>query len=404
MIQMKVLQSGEKMSKHYCIFSAQYYPHVGGVERYTFYLSRKLTEAGNRVTIVTSDTGGLPEEEKQGMVTIYRLPCYDLLGGRYPVFKKGRAFKRAEEKIEGGQYDFVLINTRFYFHSLYGAKFAEKRGIPSIVIEHGTSHLSVNNRLLDTIGGWYEHFITFLLKKYCKNYYGVSQACCEWSGHFRIRSKGVLYNAVEPEEFEEIRKETALDYRKNYHIPADAKVITFTGRLIPEKGVRQLAAAVKAMNAERKENGKNPVYLFIAGDGVLRQELSDAADEYTVLTGQIDFAHIVKLLDASDVFCLPSDSEGFPTSVLEAAACRCFVITTFRGGAKELILDESYGIIMKDNTEELIRSNLEKVLEDDAYRFRAEDKTYERLIENFTWDATARKVMQAAKEMNGEKE
>ena len=42
------------MSKDYCIFSAQYYPHVGGVERYTLYLSRKLIAAGNKVTIVTS--------------------------------------------------------------------------------------------------------------------------------------------------------------------------------------------------------------------------------------------------------------------------------------------------------------------------------------------------------------
>ena len=53
------------MSKHYCIFSAQYYPHVGGVERYTLYLSRKLIAAGNKVTIVTSNTGNLSGDEIQ---------------------------------------------------------------------------------------------------------------------------------------------------------------------------------------------------------------------------------------------------------------------------------------------------------------------------------------------------
>ena len=47
----------------------------------------------------------------------------------------------------------MIINTRFYLHSLYGAKFAKSKGIPSIVIEHGTSHLSVNNKLFDTVGG-----------------------------------------------------------------------------------------------------------------------------------------------------------------------------------------------------------------------------------------------------------
>ena len=172
------------MSKQYCIFSAQYYPHVGGVERYTLYLSRKLIEAGNKVTIVTSNTGSLSGDEVQDNIQIYRLPCYDLLHGRYPVFKKNQEFKRVEKLLREQQYDFVIINTRFYLHSLYGAKFAKSRGIPAIVIEHGTSHLSVNNKLFDTVGGWYEHFLTFLLKKYCKNYYGVSGACCEWSDTF----------------------------------------------------------------------------------------------------------------------------------------------------------------------------------------------------------------------------
>ena len=289
-------------------------------------------------------------------------------------------------------------------HSLYGAKFAKSKGIPSIVIEHGTSHLSVNNKLFDTVGGWYEHFLTFLLKKYCNDYYGVSEACCEWSGHFHIKSKGTLYNAVEIEEFQRILKESDIDYRKEYGIPSGAKVISFTGRLIPEKGIKQLVSAVKKINISRIKNGQIPVYLMIAGDGPLYQELLEMSDQYTILTGQIDFEHIVKILDASDIFCLPSDSEGFPTSVLEAVACKCFVITTYRGGAKELLIDEQYGIIMRDNTVESIQKNLEKVIEDDAYRTQAECKSYDRLVKYFTWDATAEKVMQIAKDMNGEKE
>ena len=143
---------------------------------------------------------------------------------------------------------------------------------------------------------------------------------------------------------------------------------------------------------------------MIAGDGILYQELIEMSDPYIILTGQIDFEHIVKILDASDIFCLPSDSEGFPTSVLEAVACKCFVITTYRGGAKELLIDEQYGIIMRDNTVESIQKNLEKVIEDDAYRTQAECKSYDRLVKYFTWDATAEKVMQIAKDMNGEKE
>ena len=75
---------------------------------------------------------------------------------------------------------------------------------------------------------------------------------------------------------------------------------------------------------------------MIAGDGILYQELIEMSDPYIILTGQVDFEHIVKILDASDIFCLPSDSEGFPTSVLEAVACKCFVITTYQGGSERV--------------------------------------------------------------------
>lgn len=43
------------MMKNYCIFAAQFLPHMGGVERYTYNLAKKLIEKGNSVMVVTSD-------------------------------------------------------------------------------------------------------------------------------------------------------------------------------------------------------------------------------------------------------------------------------------------------------------------------------------------------------------
>ena len=39
------------MSKRYCIFSAQYLPHMGGVERYTYNIAKGLSDNGDKVTI-----------------------------------------------------------------------------------------------------------------------------------------------------------------------------------------------------------------------------------------------------------------------------------------------------------------------------------------------------------------
>ena len=59
------------MKKHYCIFSAQYLPHMGGVERYTYNLAKKLCEYGNEVTIVTSNGCDLSSYEKKDGITIF---------------------------------------------------------------------------------------------------------------------------------------------------------------------------------------------------------------------------------------------------------------------------------------------------------------------------------------------
>ena len=81
-----------------------------------------------------------------------------------------------------------------------------------------------------------------------------------------------------------------------------------------------------------------------------------------------------------------------PTSVMEAIACHNFVITTERGGAKEIILDDSYGIILKKNDKELVEKALLRILGDDEYRISATEKCYERLKAEFTWQKVADKI------------
>ena len=102
--------------KRYCIFAAQYFPHLGGVERYTYNLSKKLIELGNEVTIVTSNVQHLQEYEKMDGIPVYRMPCINMLYGRYPVLKFNRNFFRIHHILREKKFDFVIVNTRFYIH------------------------------------------------------------------------------------------------------------------------------------------------------------------------------------------------------------------------------------------------------------------------------------------------
>lgn len=373
------------MKKSFCLFCANYLPNLGGVERYVYNLSKQLIKLGHDVTVVTSNVFDLASHETdENGIEIFRLPCHNFMKGRYPILKKNDEFKKLDAELSKKHFDLVVINARFYVHSLYAADFAKRNAIKCITIEHGSTHLSVDNKLLDLVVARVEHFVTRRLKKKCSDYYAVSKVAGEWSGHFGIESKGTLYNAVDIDSIVEAGDKKVYDYRKEYNVPQDATVITFTGRLLKIKGVYELLDAFKQI--DRKD-----LYLFYAGDGPEMEELKSRANDNVIFLGKIDFEHIISLLNTSDIYCLPSVSEGMSTSVLEAVATNTFVITTYNGGARELIIGDEYGIITKGNTISETKAAIEKALDKD-YRQKACTNAYDRLNQGFTWQKTAEKL------------
>lgn len=375
------------MGRAYCIFSAQYIPHMGGVERYTYNLAKKLIGLGNTVTVVTSALQELPEYEKMEEISVYRMPVFNLLDGRYPVLKCGGKFRELHHRLKQEKFDFVIVNTRFYIHSIYGQWFAKSCGVKVITIDHGSSHLSVGNPIFDAAGGLYEHVITKIGQLFCKDYYGVSGACVEWLKHFHIKAKGILYNSVDVENIERILEGSRKKYRSLYGIDEKAIVITFTGRLLPEKGVPQLISAF-----EKIQNRYENTYLFLAGDGPLEKLALAHKDTHLIPLGKKSFEEVMVLLSESDIFCLPSFSEGFSTSILEAIVCRCYVVTTERGGARETFPTDEYGTVIPDNDVGTLTEALANAMASPAKRKTAVNLSYNRLKDNFTWDIVAEKM------------
>ncbi len=373
-----------------CMFSANYLPSVGGIERFSHYVCRELISAGHNVTLVTNNMFALPTKEIVDGLTIYRFDCKPYLNGRFPVAIKNNNFKMIDSALKSAHFDLIFINARFYTHSIYAARLAHNKGVPCLTVEHGTSHLSVNNKLLDLLGGIAEHFITAILKRYCKDYYGVSKSACNWSRHFGIKSRGTLYNTVDTQEIENILNGPCRSFRKEYGIGKNEKIITFTGRLLKEKGLYELLKAKAALQDKECK-------LFIAGVGPLQKELEALDRDDVIYVGKLDFKDVIALLKETDIYCLPSYSEGMSTSVLEAIAAKCFVITTANGGAKELITSKEYGIILKDSNPTDLCEALNKALLDDVYRTAAAQKSYDRLKQDFTFKSTAEKIISIIK-------
>jgi len=368
--------------KRYVIFCSHYLPHLGGVERYTYNLASMLTNHGHEVIIITSLLDGLPEQEICDSISIFRVSSILLLKGRFPVLWPSKAWRNVKKLLKRKEIDLYIIQTRFYPLSLVGVRLAEKSGIPSLIIEHGTAHFSIDNYLLDKFGHLYEHWITSRVKHWCKHFYGVSAACNDWLTHYKIHADGILYNAVNLVEIKQYMEKPVIDYKAALHLPSNAFVITYTGRLLVAKGIRKLMESVERLNTEYGN-----LFLIIAGTGDLYNEVVQRSGYNIRVLGQIDFHEIIALLKQTDIFCLPTDyPEGMPTSIIEASACECFIITTTAGGSKELITDDSYGIILHENTVENICESIRRVMSDPNYRKKAVDLTHQRLLSDFTWE------------------
>ena len=157
--------------------------------------------------------------------------------------------------------------------------------------------------------------------------------------------------------------------------------------MIPEKGALRLAKAVQQLPG---------CVLAVAGTGPEEEALRAMGGTIHAL-GALPHAQIVQLLDQADCYCLPTEyAEGFPTTLLEAAACRCPILCTHTAGTGELLPGDGCAAFVPDTRPETLRRALETLLADPgAARTRA-DAAYRNLCGHFTWQAVFATMMETA--------
>lgn len=64
-------------------------------------------------------------------------------------------------------------------------------------------------------------------------------------------------------------------------------------------------------------------------------------------------------------------------------------MTTARGGAKELLLNDDYGCVIPNNQEDILYKALEQVIPDIARREKGIALTYDKVKTNFSWHVVA---------------
>lgn len=372
--------------KTVAIFSGFYLPFLGGIERYTYNIVQKFIDKGYNVVIVTSQHDkDLPTKEEFDHLKIYRLPIRKIWKNRYPFPLKNERYKQLISDITSEPIDYYVVNTRFQLPALLGAQLAKKAGKEALVLEHGTTYLTLNNSLLDSILHRIEHFLVKKIKKNTKTFYGVSKEATEWLKTFGIEAKGVIYNAIDLDDFEK------------YFSPklSEKIVISYSGRLQAKfKGVEMLLEAFSELSKER-----NNLELKIAGDGPIYSEMiRKYSQENIQFLGHISHEDVMRLNNHSDIFVLMSKIEGFSTSMLEAALMNNVIVTTNVGGATELIPNQEYGYVIKDDKETLLKT-LKLIVDDTKKMAEIQKRVHDRVVENFNWNKSIESFEQAFVEL-----
>ena len=170
--------------------------------------------------------------------------------------------------------------------------------------------------------------------------------------------------------------------RRELGLTPDQPVVMSVGRLITMKGHRDLVASVPVLRSRFPG-----LVVLIAGDGHLHHQLGKQAADLGVgdcvrLLGNRPDAR--QLLDAADVFVLPSLHEGMPLAALEAMEAALPVVATRVTGSEEVVVHGETGLLVPAQDPPALTRALSAVLADPDLRARLGREGRRRYLTGFT--------------------
>lgn len=217
--------------------------------------------------------------------------------------------------------------------------------VPVIVTFHGFVDASASERLMrlkrGIINGGASKivFVSNHLRDFYVNQYKISRK------KSRIIYNGIDTDRFRPQKDKSIRKELCLEEK---HV-----LIGALGNIRPAKGYHMFLKAARLVY-DRYPNTR----FLIAGQGS-----GQLYEDLLLLRSNLQLENVLFFLgfrkDATtflnnlDIFVLPSTSEGFSISTIEAMACGLPVAVTNSGGPEEIVKDGYNGIIVNSSERDL---------------------------------------------------
>ena len=180
----------------------------------------------------------------------------------------------------------------------------------------------------------------------------------------------------------------------------DQIVVGMVGRLVAEKGLRELFEAARSLDDR----------YVIAVVGPDDPEKPDALDRATVRAAEADGVRFLgmrndvdRLYGAMDLFVLPSWREGFPRAAMEAAATGLPVIATDVRGCRQVVEHDVSGLLVPVRDPAALAEAIRSLGDDAERRKRMGEAAIERTASHFDEDRVVEIVLDTYRRVAGRK-
>jgi glycosyltransferase involved in cell wall biosynthesis len=288
---------------------------VGGGETHVYELAKNLNKQHFDVEVLSFTNGLMINKLNDiGITThvIHSTKPFDI-----------KVWKKVTQLIKTNKYDIIHAH-------------GTKLRLPLIYTIHGWSFHQSQSKLTSIVREMSENFITHMSNL---NIAVSENNKNEGKLNFGLNNIKVIYNGIDLNKFNPKSKHN--DIRKEFNVKPNETLLGYMVRLTEQKDPITM---IKAMQQVYKVN--KGIKLLIVGNGNLEATIKKMVNESEIKNNVIfsNFREdIPAVLNAIDIYCLPSLWEGMPIGLIEAMAMGKTTISTSVDGTKELITNNYNG-------------------------------------------------------------
>lgn len=331
-------------------------PHAGGVESHVRGLAAELARRGHEVTVLTSRYDrSLPVEERSEGYRIVRSRSLGVVYNTPLDVGTGR-------RLRGIEADVIHVHYPPPLTAFFAMRGLAGRTTPVCLTYHCDLYLpGPLGRLLT---GAYQRFFLPPTFRRVQRFIVHTSSYGRTSRGLRGRPLAIVPSAVDLERFKpgddgrEVRERLGL---------TRSRVLAFTGRLVPHKGVDSLLRALARLPPD--------VALVVVGRGPTLPNLLSTArrlgvEERVRFCPNVSDEELPRYLRAADLFVFPSQNrlEGFGLAVAEAMAAGLPVVIADMPGVREVIAPGVEGLLVEPLLASDIAEKVASLLDDPARR------------------------------------